>query len=88
MNKRIVNIIVTQKKEMRRFLSIQKQLHILQQIIYHLNNLTSTHTKECRWSQKENETLQSVIISMISIFRNNCYEIDYKHYQLVDELDQ
>lgn len=76
------------KKEMRRFLAIQKQLHILQQIIYHLKNLTSTYTKKCRWSQKEKEALRGVIISMISILRNNCYEIDFKHYRLIDELDQ
>ena len=76
------------KNEMRSFLSVQKQLHILQQIIYHLDNLTHVPIVECKWSQKEKETLHSAIVSMISILRNHCSEIDYKHYQLIDELDQ
>ncbi|EEL50510.1 aromatic acid exporter family protein [Bacillus cereus] len=76
------------KKEMRRFLSIQKQLHVLQQVIYHLENLTRIHPEKCRWSIKEQELLRKTIISMISIFRNNCSKIGYQHYRLVDELDQ
>ncbi|EOW9527289.1 aromatic acid exporter family protein [Bacillus cytotoxicus] len=76
------------KNEMRSFLAIQKELHILQQIIYHLDNLTRVSTTECKWSQKEKETLYKVILSTIHILRNHCYKMDYKHYQLIDELDQ
>ncbi len=73
---------------MRRFLSIQKQLHVLQKIIYYFENLTHVHPENCRWSIKEQELLRKTILSMISILRNNCSEIGYQHYRLIDELDQ
>lgn len=52
MSKKIGNIIDIQK-EMRSFLLVQKQLHLLQQIIYHIDNLARTPIETCDWSQNE-----------------------------------
>ena len=43
----------TYKKEMRSFLLVQKQLHLLQQIIYHIDNLARAPIETCDWSQNE-----------------------------------
>lgn len=50
MSKKIGNTIDIQK-EMRSFLLVQKQLHLLQQIIYHIDNLARAPIETCDWSQ-------------------------------------
>ncbi|PFK32678.1 hypothetical protein COJ18_20420 [Bacillus cereus] len=76
------------KKEMRNFLTMQKQLHILQQIIYHIDNLARAPIETCDWSQNEKEILRRTIHSIISILRNHCNKIDEEHFKLIDELDK
>ncbi|MCP9279411.1 hypothetical protein CN676_13095 [Bacillus wiedmannii] len=76
------------KKEMRSFLAMQKQLHILQQIIYHIDNLARAPIETWDWSQNKKEILQRTVHSIISILRNNCNEIDEEHFKLIDELDK
>ncbi|MDA1564523.1 aromatic acid exporter family protein [Bacillus cereus] len=76
------------KKEMRSFLMMQKQLHILQQIIYHIDNLARVSIETCDWSQSEREILQRTIHSIIAILRNHCNEIDEEHFKLIAELDK
>lgn len=76
------------KKEMRSFLTMQKQLHILQQIIYHIDNLARVSIETCDWSQSEREILQRTIHSIIAILRNRCNEIDEEHFKLIAELDK
>ena len=53
MSKKIGNIIDIQKRN-EKFLLVQKQLHLLQQIIYHIDNLARTPIETCDWSQNEN----------------------------------
>ena len=48
---------------------MQKQLHILQQIIYHIDNLARVSIETCDWSQSEREILQRTIHSIIAILR-------------------
>lgn len=88
MSKKIGNTIDIQKKEMRSFLLVQKQLHLLQQIIYHIDNLARAPIETCDWSQNEKEILRRTIHSIISILRNHCEEIDEEHFKLIDELDK
>ncbi|HHT7191329.1 TPA: aromatic acid exporter family protein, partial [Bacillus cereus] len=76
------------KKEMRSFLVVQKQLHIFQQIIYHIDNLARASIETCAWSQNEKEVLQRAIHSIIATLRNRCNEIDEEHFTLIDELDK
>lgn len=76
------------KKEMRSFLLVQKQLHLLQQIIYHIDNLARAPIETCDWSQNEKEILRRTIHSIISILRNHCEKIDEEHFKLIDELDK
>ena len=40
-------------KRNEKFLLVQKQLHLLQQIIYHIDNLARTPIETCDWSQNE-----------------------------------
>ncbi len=67
---------------------MQKQLHILQQIIYHIDNLARVSIETCDWSQSEREILQRTIHSIIAILRNRCNEIDEEHFKLIAELDK
>lgn len=52
MSKKIGNIIDIQKRN-EKFLLVQKQLHLLQQIIYHIDNLARAPIETCDWSQNE-----------------------------------
>ncbi|MCU5376263.1 aromatic acid exporter family protein [Bacillus cereus] len=76
------------KQEMRSFLLVQKQLQLLQQIIYHIDNLARVPIETCDWSQNEKEILQRIIHSIIFILRNRCNKIDEEHFKLIDELDK
>jgi len=76
------------KQEMRSFLLVQKQLHVLQQIIYHIDNLARAPIETCHWSQNEQEILQRTIHSIIFILRNHSNEIGEEHFKLIDQLDK
>ena len=70
MSKKIGNIIDIQKRN-EKFLLVQKQ-HLLQQIIYHIDNLARAPIETCDWSQNEKEILRRTIHSIISILRSHC----------------
>ncbi len=74
---------------MRSFLLVQKQLHLLQQIINHIDKLARVPIETCDyWSQNEKEILQRTIHSIIFILRNRRNKIDEDHFKLIDELDK
>ena len=75
-------------KRNEKLLLVQKQLHLLQQIIYHIDNLARAPIETCDWSQNEKEILRRTIHSIISILRNYCEKIDEEHFKLIDELDK
>ena len=82
-----MEISSTYKEGNEKLLTMQKQLHILQQIIYHIDNLARVSIETCDWSQSE-EILQRTIHSIIAILRNRCNEIDEEHFKLIAELDK
>ena len=76
------------KEGNEKLLLVQKQLHLLQQIIYHIDNLARVSIETCDWSQSEREILQQTTYSIIAILRNRCNEIDEEHFKLIAELDK
>lgn len=75
-------------KEIRQFHFAQKQLHLLQQFVFHLGNLQFISLKRDDLSDKEKEILLNTTKLMVKILNDPLHFIPEQYYQYIEELDQ
>jgi len=73
--------------QMRKFHYELKKLTLLQQIIYHLRNLSYIHIDYFNWSVKNKAIIREATTSIATILKDENHQIPDSHYNIIAEVD-
>ncbi|MBE4910426.1 FUSC family protein [Bacillus luteolus] len=76
------------KKQIREYHYELKKLYVLQQMVYHLKNLSYTKFADLRWNKTEKQTVIELIESVSTILSDPGHSISDDHLILVDQVNQ
>jgi uncharacterized membrane protein YgaE (UPF0421/DUF939 family) len=76
------------KKQIREYHYELKKLYVLQQMVYHLKNLSYTKFADLRWKEAEKKTVIELIESISAILSDSRHSISNNHFILVDQVNK
>ncbi|WP_091661084.1 FUSC family protein [Alteribacillus iranensis] len=76
------------EKDKRFFTFEQRQLHLLEKLIYHFSQLYSIDANNLDLKENERNIVQETALSIAVILEGQHFHIPVSHYHLIDELDE
>jgi len=74
--------------QMRKFHFELKKLTLLQQIIYHLRNLSFMNVELTEWSEKDKAIIKKAAKSVSNILKDEQHNIPDSHHKIITEMDK